>query len=417
MALDPATKILTDLAIILLLGLIVTLFSKKLKISNILLLMLTGITLGKVIPQTSGSFQFSSDFLVAVAVLTLVMVVFDGSSRFKLKMVNLFSVGAIKVTSLFLLCNLIFISFFTMLLFFQPFTVESVLLSVLFAFVMSGTDPGSVFIMLKSKTNKVIEFLEVEAIINTPIMVIFPFIILDILNNLQTADVARAVVNQALPLLQQIVVGIGAGMVIGIIVLKTMKRFYSQQFSPVALITSALLAYILAENLAGNGVLAVATLGLFFGNIYVKEKENLQEFNTMLNSSLIIIVFILIGLIIEVDFSLGLLVKSLLLFGILILTRLLSLALVFRKQHEQKQEQYRFNTKELLFMACSMPKGIAAAVVAFSLSVFTIAPGLAPMMHTVLQLIVVMMVYSLIFSSVVDRFSKKLIRIKIEEGE
>ncbi|MBN1274669.1 cation:proton antiporter [Candidatus Woesearchaeota archaeon] len=414
MTLDPATKILTEIAVILLLGLVVSLFSKKLKVSNILLLLLTGLLLGHLIPEGSENFRFATDFLVALAVLTLVMVVFDGASRFELKSVGLFSVGALKVTLLFLVLNLLFIGAFANLFFFLPLSIEGVLFSLLVAFIMTGTDPGSVFIMLKSRTNKVIEFLEIEAIINTPIMVIFPFLILDVLHNLRTGDVTRAVTSQFLPFLQQIVVGIGAGMVIGIIVFKSMKKVYSQRFSPVGLITAALLSYILAENLDGNGVLAVATLGLFFGNIYVKEKESLQEFSSMLGNSLVIVVFILIGLIVKVEFTFLLLLKSLLLFLVLVVTRWVSITSMLRGKGFEKENH--FNAKEKFFMAFSMPKGIAVAVVAFSLSVLT-PPTLEPMMQIALQVIVVMMIYSLVFSSIIDRFSKKLIRIKIEDSK
>lgn len=408
MATDAATQILTGLALLLLIGLIVSIISKKINISNILLLIIVGLIMGQFTGQSS-IFTFSGSFLVAIAVLTLVMVVFDGSSRFELRRVDKFSVSALKVTLLFMLLNVIFISLFTNLLFFPSFRIEYLLFSTLYAIVMTGTDPGSVFIMLKSKANKVIEFLEIEAIINTPVTVIFPFIILGILQNTQTSNVASAIVGQVVPLLQQIVVGVGSGAVIGIIVLKTMKKVYSQRFSPVGLITAALLAYILAENLDGNGVLSVATLGLFFGNSYVKEKESLQEFNSMLNSSLIILVFILIGMVIKFDLTTALFIKSLILFFVLIITRFAGISLGLRGQD--------FNAKEKTFMALSMPKGIAVAVVAFSLSVFSIPIAYDPLMKTVLAITILSMVYSLVLSSIIDRFSYNFIRVKLEEKD
>ena len=412
MSVDPATTILTHLALLLLLGLIISLISKKFKVSNILLLLLAGLILGQ---STIGeNFQFDSTFLVALAVLTLVLVVFDGSSRFEMKSVNLFSFTALKVSVIFLFLNFLFITYFTAWLFFNDFSIEAVLVSMIMAFIMTGTDPGSVFILLKSKTNRVIEFLEVEAIVNTPIMVIFPFIILDILNNLHAEGVTSAIVSQFVPLLQQIVVGIGAGMVIGIVVFKSMKNMYSERYSPAGIITAALLAYILAENLGGNGVLAVATLGLVFANVYVKEKENLQVFSSMISNSLVILVFILAGLIIKVDFSFSFFARALVLFIILTITRLVSIEWGLKNTIFDKNKH--FTSKEKLFMAISMPKGIAATVVAFSLSVFSLAENVVPMMDMILQLVIVMIVYSLIASSIVDRFSKKLIRIKIEDG-
>ncbi len=369
--------------------------------------MLAGIILGKIKINGEPLMNFSPTFLIAIAVLTLVMVVFDGASRFELKVVNTLSISALKVSSLFLIMNMIFVTLFTTFFFFDAITIETLLVSLLFAILMSGTDPGSVFIMLKSTSNKVINLLEVESILNTPIMVILPFIIVDILNNLEISSVTSAFVGQTIPLLRQIVVGIGAGMIIGIVIFKSMKKVYSQRFSPVGIITAALLAYILAENLDGNGVLAVATLGLFFGNIYVKEKESLQEFNSMLSNSLVVLVFILIGLIIEINFDVSFLFRALVLFGIIILCRLVAVYFALGKEE--------FNLKEKIFMALSMPKGIAVAVVAFSLTVFSFPVYVRPMIDTILQLIIISMIYSLVLTTVVDKFSKWFIRIKIEK--
>jgi len=409
---DAATFFLTDLALLLLLGLVLSLIAKKLNVNNILFLVVAGILLGIFLPEGAERFSFSSSFLVSLAVLTLVMVIFDGASRFELRSVNRFSSGALKVTLLFIFLNILVIAPVSSWLLFGSFSVESVLFAVLLSFVLSGTDPGSVFIMLKSKTNRVIEFLEVEAILNTPIMVVLPFIILNVLQNV-SAGVADAIAGQFLPLLQEVVVGVGAGVIVGILVVKTMKKAYSQRFSPVGLITASLLTYILAENLDGNGVLAVATLGLFFGNVYVKEKESLQEFNSMLGNSLTVLVFLLIGLIIRVQFSLHLFLVSVLIFLLLLATRYVTLSVFFSRG----KGDHRFNLKERLFMACSMPKGIAAAVVAFSLSVFAIHASLEPYMDVVVQIIVLEMVYSILLSTVIDRYSQKLIRVKLEENK
>ncbi len=333
------------------------------------------------------------------------MVVFDGASRFELKEVNKLSTKALKLSMIFLIMNMTILTMFTTIFFFKALTMETILVSMIFSILMSGTDPGSVFIMLKSNTNKVINLLEIEAIINTPIMVILPFIIIEILNNMSKSSVTSAFIGQAIPLLRQIVVGIGSGVMIGIIFFRSMKKFYSQTISPILLITAALIAYILAENLDGNGVLAVATLGLFFGNIYVKEKESLQEFNSMLSNSLVVLVFILVGLLIKISFNISFLIKALILLGIMIITRLIAVYSALSKED--------FNKKEKLFMALSMPKGIAVAVVVFTLTILDFSRTINPMISTILQLTIISMIYSLILSTIIDRFSKKFIRIKI----
>lgn len=338
--------------------------------------------------------------LIVLAILALVMIIFDGSSRFEVKALGDFSVSALKLTGTFLVFNIIFLGLLITALFFQEWTLVNLLYSFIFAIIVSGTDPASVFSMLKAKSNKVIEFLEVEALLNTPMMVILPFIILDIINQLGD-NVILNWQTYLKGIFTQILVGIGAGIFVGIIFFKAMKSMYSEEISPLAIITSALLAYILAENLGGNGVLSVAVLGFLFGNIYIANKAALQLFSTMVSNSLEILVFILLGFIIEININLIFLGKSVAVFAVMIIARYLATRMSLSKKD--------YNTKEIWFITLNMPKGIAVAVIAFSLSVF----GLAQL-ETINNLIVVIMIYSLVLSTIVNKLSSKFISINVE---
>ena len=405
MTLSVATQILTNIALILLIGLIMSLISKKLKVAHILVLIVVGLIIGKLTSQNVSFFVFSDPFLIAMAVLTLVMVVFDGASRFEWRNVDYHSVRALKVTLYFIFFNMIFISLATVWLFLGDLSLIHFLFALLFAIMVSGTDPGSVFILLHKRATKAISFLKIEAIINTPFIVILPLVLIDLINDLGRYSVAEALVDKIIPFLKLIIVGIGTGVIIGLIVFRSMRKVYSQTYSPIALITAALLAYSAAENLEGSGVLAVATLGLFFGTMYVKEKESLQEFSSMLGETLVILVFVLVGMLIEISWSPLFMLKAFLLFLLLILTRSAAIFISLRNDH--------FSIKEKIFMALSMPKGIAVAVVVFSLSVFPLPEVYQPLMNTVLQLAILIMIYSLICSSVIDRFSKFFIRVRL----
>ena len=67
-AIDPATQILTNLAVLLLIGLLISIASKKLKLPNILLLMIAGLIIGVFFKR--DSLQFDNVFLVSIAILT-----------------------------------------------------------------------------------------------------------------------------------------------------------------------------------------------------------------------------------------------------------------------------------------------------------------------------------------------------------
>ncbi|MBW2990372.1 cation:proton antiporter [Candidatus Woesearchaeota archaeon] len=405
-----ALFVLTNIAIILLLGILCSLLSKKLRISNTLVLVVLGIILGRLSYNNQPLFMFDPSFLVGIGILALVLIVFDGSSRFRLKEIDALSVSALRIIGYFMLFSVLLITSFTNFLFFEGLNVVNILFSIMFSVVIVGTDPGSVFAMLKDfvseKGKKVFGLLEIEAIVNTPLIVLIPFIILDLIHNLELGqgDFISSFISQIPAFFAQIIVGIGAGVVVGLIVFKTMQKVYSHQFSPVGLITAALLAYILAENMRGNGVLAVATLGLIFGNLYVKEKSQLQEFSYMVSNALEILVFVIVGLMIKVPLTLSFFLKSLLLFCLLVLCRIGGVLVGLKKSD--------YTLKEKLFMSLNMPKGIAVAVVAFSFALFQSAQ-----MNVILNLILVFMIYSLLLSVVVNRFSKKFIRIDVKPSE
>tara|TARA_Y100000310_G_scaffold342247_1_gene444645 strand:- start:52758 stop:53948 length:1191 start_codon:yes stop_codon:yes gene_type:complete len=385
--------LLTYLAVILLIGLLTSIISQKFKIPNILLLLLIGIGLGRVDYRGSSLIEFPEVFMTGISILALVMIVFDSSSRFSLKKVDYFSLHTLWLSIVFLIFNLIFLTFFTMLI----FGVESIFLALMFAALMAGTSPAVVLSMFKNVKNKVFDFLGLESLLNTPLVVLIPFIILDLKNALKGELIIATFIDQLVPLLQQFVVGVGAGVLIGLIMFKFMRRVYSVVLSPLAVITSALLAYIIAENLDGNGVLAVTSMGLLFGNVYLKQKFQLKEFASVFSNSLEILVFVLIGLIVAIPFSGDFFIKSILLFALYLVIRFFSVIFSLRGMD--------FTLKEKLFMSLNAQKGIAVAVVVFSLATLEIEG-----MSTILNLSLAFMLYSIILSSVVLRAVKYFVK-------
>ncbi len=335
-------------------GILCTILSEKIKLPNILLLVLTGILIGHIRYYGGQLIQFSPIFLTSVGILALVMIIFD-----------------------------------------------AIFLAMMFAALMSGTAPDVVLTMLKQTKNRVIELLNIESIINTPLIVLIPFIILDLFQDYSKEFFFSKFLESAGPFLQQFVTGIGAGILVGIVIFKIMRTKYSERLSPLALITAALITYILAENLKGNGVLAVTTLGLFFGNVYVREKETLHEFSYMFANSLEIIVFILLGIIIDFPLEFWFISKSILLFIIYLVIRYMSVQLCFSKLN--------YSFKEKLFMTLNIPKGIAVAVVVFILATYNI-PGII----TLLDIIVAFIVYSIILSTIVTKLSRNFLEAETQ---
>lgn len=387
---------LTYLAIIFIAGIILSIISSKLKIPNMLLLLGFGIFLNYLNRAGLLALDFPHVFIASIGLLALVMIVFDASSRFKIKEFDTFSFKALKVTFIFLILNLIFLTIFTRYL----FNIQNIFLALIFSALMSGTSPSGILSFMKESKNAVVEFLQVESIINTPLIVLLPFLFLDITNTVGTQAFLSTFLNQLAPFLQQLISGIGSGIIVGLLFFKIMRKYYSPTISPIATITIALIAYVLAENLGGNGVLALTTLGLFFGNIYIKEKEELQKFSFMFTNLLEVFVFIIIGLIIDIPLTRVFFIKSFSLFLLFLLVRFASLNLAFFRKE--------YHMKEKIFMTLNIPKGIAVAVVAIALSTLAI-----PQIKTVLDLVLAFLIYSIIFSTIITKFSKYFIRTQV----
>ena len=388
---------LSYIAIILLIGLLGSIISRKLKIPNLIILIGTGMILGYIKYQGQPLIQFSPLFLTGLAIITLAMVVFDSSSRFNFKKFDTLSASALKLTGIFLLLNLIFLSVMTNY-FFKP---VSFLLALLFAAVVSGTDPSSILAILGKIKAKPFELLKIEAILNTPFIVLIPFLLIDIMKDI-TGSTLEILSSQALPFAQQFVVGIGTGILVGLIFFRFMKKYYSATLSPVALIIVALLSYIGSEVLGGNGVLSVTTSGILFGNLYhVKHMKSLLKFGELFAEIFEILVFVLIGTIIKIPWTSEFLIPASILFLVYLIIRFISIEISFIESS--------YTLKEKLYMTLNIPKGIAIAVVIFTLATTEVV-GIKP----ILDLILLFMIYSIIISTIVTHFSKFFTKIEVK---
>lgn len=400
---DPIT-ILTSFVLLIFVGIIVTLFSKKIGVSNILFLIIIGGILAEVNRRLIDSgtgielFVLPEMGMVILSIIALALLIFEGASKFHIKMLDDFSVKALTLIFLIIILNIVIVAPVVIWLFFGEWTLIFGLYAAMFAIIAAATDPAALFYMLKGQNSKSIDFLEVESIFNTPIIVILPFLLLDFIQSLQ-GDTTFIIGDYGIAFVNQIIVGLGTGVLIGIVFLKTMKKFYDEEVSPLGIIAATLLAYVLAENLNGNGVISVAVLGFMFGHTYIARKEVLQKFNTMLGNSLEIIVYLLLGFIVSLSLPYTVYLKALVIFLLLILARCIGIWTTLKNS--------TFNSKEKWFMTLNMPKGVAVAVMVFSLSLIESQP-----LADLNNLLVIVIIYSVLLSTVVNKYSGKFINLK-----
>jgi len=374
----------TYIGVILFLGFLLSIVARKINIPAALFLIFLGIAIANLSFKGKPLMQFDTVFLSGVLLLALVMIVFDRCSRFKVKEFDTFSYKTFTFVIAFLAINIVLVSIISFFL----FDFANIYVVLLFALIISGTELVA-FTPIRHKSSKVMEALKFETAFNLPLVILLPFLILDIMigNSLYPDSIVSF-----LYFIQHAAVGIGIGIFLALVFFKFLKKYYSEKLFPLAIIVSAFLSFVMAENLQGNGVLAVATLAIFFGNMYLKGKPILEEFSEILFTSLEILVFVLLGFMIKIEFTFAFFMKSLLVFIAILAIRYVSVLIAFPNDE--------FTKKEKLVLALNASKGVSIAVLAFAL----LLEGIAGF-DLALNLIFLIIIYSLALSAAVNNFS------------
>lgn len=382
---------LLGIALVLFLGTVCTILAKKLEMSNILPLILASIILSSLEVNGSKILAIPDFLLRGIAFLALILLVFDLFSRLRVKTFDVFHSSAIKIFVIGLVMNLIFLSLSAYAL----FRVSALFLLFIYSSWMTGVSPDSLLPLIdgkKVKSAKTVEILRSESIIGSPITLLISFLIL----NFVSIGVTPAYSGNFFILL---LTGAASGLLVGMIMFRLLVKNYSKKYSPLAMISGVVIAYLLAEYIGGSGIFSIATLGFFYGNVHIHAREELAEFSDMFAELMQILVFILIGFAISIPHSLSFIFKSLLLFFIYLLLRYLSVT--FALMH------HRHPLKERLFITLNCAKGIAGAAVLFVVSGFFIGGIPSGEFKTVLSISLLFLIYSVITTQITQTFAYK----------
>lgn len=384
---DPltiATNALTNLSFLLIIGIAISLLADSLKLPRILLLLLTGILLGNIYIEGSQLISIPETLTLGIAIFSLIMIVFSGTITLKIKDVDIESGPALKLLFLFMTLNLLLITPFSILFF--GTSLIGVTAAIILAIISSGTDAASVFSISKNNTS-IYNLLRIEAIVNTPIIVVIPLIFVKIVQE-GYGSLTKAVLEKSMDILKLFIIGIGTGIVIGIILFKTLKKITDKNDQQVLLFSGAFLTYVLAEAMGGDGIVAVATLGIIFATYYTRLSTT--NYSVITARALEILVFLLLGISIKIPLNAKFLLESIIIFLLLLLSRYLAVRFTLKKEE--------FTGIERLTAFLVMPKGIATGVTALALVL------IEPSFARVSAIILLITVYSLVLASIAEYF-------------
>src|SRR3989338_4281804 len=377
---------LTWFAALFLMGVVISLFAQKIRIPDIILLLLTGIIFS--LKGYSIEQFIPNNYLLGFTVFALILIVFESASSLKLSELMEISPIAIKLSVIFLLLNVLILTFFTQLIFFDINDFSTIYIAVVFSCIMAGTSPEVLAGFLGSFKSKILDILNIESVINDPITLVIPLIIFNIYTG---ALATNSIINS---FLIQIGLGLLIGIIVGFIAFNLLNLIYSNEdnISPLILVALALGIFVLTEALNGDGILAVTSLAIMFANAPIREKFELQKFSTLFANFLRVVLFILLGLLIKINFDLKFFIDSFALFLILLAVRFLSVQISTSKSG--------FTFKEKVFMTLNVPKGITTAILLLILGQLFLAEEL------ILKLGLMFIIYSIIIGSI----SLKLIK-------
>jgi NhaP-type Na+/H+ or K+/H+ antiporter len=379
--------LLVGYAVVLICALLFSYIAHKLKIPKAIPLLAAGVILGMIKINGVPWITFPDYFVTAVATLALIMFLFHTTSLLKIKEFEDHSKKSFWLVLASFFVNFFIVGFFSYIL----FNFESVYYSIVLAILVSATRISPHLLSQVKKLGKMTKILELESYISIPVMFVFSYVMVQFIQTVDVDFFYFRMFQEILPLAQEILIGLGAGVLVGIITFRFVRHLYksSNMISPLVVLVLAVLTYLISEYLAGNSILAVATLGLFVGNIYFKDKKSFHEHSFALSTILEITVLIIVGIVVQIPFDWIFVIKAIVLFAIYHFVRLGIMIILFRKD-------MKFDQK--VFMTWFPVKGISEAIAALYLSAYMATLG---SLGNVLSIVIIFILCSVVVSTIV----------------
>ena len=386
-------------------GVIIANILKKAKVPDALFLLLLGLVLGPTLFKSPIIASNINLTLVDVSVmgnipdflrtLALVLVVFTGTFNLNLRVFKKFSDISINLAFIGVIFNTVAIGIFAMIIF---------KLEPIFAFLLSAVIAGTAteviypFEHALKDEQEALTTLKMESIFNSPLTVLLPALFIDVLT-VQSGVLIEPLRYMAL-FWQRIAAGVGTGILVGYSLSKLLKGML-KEYTPLLLLSIALITYALAENVGGSGMLAVAVCGLIAGNMTFPQKKEVKRFDDYFSEMLRISVFTMMGAQIYLNFSITQILVTLIFFILVILIRPLFVIPLLKKLGLE------FSTKGKLMLCFITPRGMSSAAMAPIIVGVLVSLGKNEIGNFLMNTIFLCILFSILFSTIIANFISK----------
>jgi NhaP-type Na+/H+ or K+/H+ antiporter len=372
--------------------LIIHFIANKLKIAEALLFLLVGISFSFINSSFNIIADIPSNLIDCFVLIALIMVVFDMGSKLKLYGHDTLSLRAVRFGVISHITMLVVVSFFA-----QIVLDFGLFQSLIIGIMVSCVDSKYITLFFYEIKTRILEVLKVDASVSQVLVVFFSFMIFLIFDNFSYLREMDLVKTESIAVL--VGVGVATGFLMFLVGSRIVKHYHKKSLAPITIIVTVSVAYIMAELLQSNGILAVAVMGLFYGNFLVKQKIKLFQFSDMFGLAIRILVFVLLGLMIKFPVNTALFYKSGFLFIVYLIVRLFSVEIMLGL--------HGLSLKERVFAALSIEKGLVVGVLMLFFMPF--------ISYETMVILVLMMLYCSFFSSIGLLFGKKLLHKKTEK--
>lgn len=245
----------------------------------------------------------------AISTLAMCIILFTGGMETRLSDIKSVLAPGITLATLGVLFTCIITGVLIYVIFgwLNAVTSISIWLALLMAATMSSTDSASVFSIMRTNgiglKHNLRPLLELESGANDPMAYVLTSTLIGVVVGLESVDVAGNVT--ALPIIQTIVIQLVMGTVLGLAfgegLVQLMRRVKlgNDALYPIMVLTACIFIFSVTYYLQGNTYLAVYVGGLIIGNNKFTRKRQTQSFFNGLTWLSQLVMFLMLGLMVE----------------------------------------------------------------------------------------------------------------------
>lgn len=278
--------------ILLVAGLAASLFAGRLRVPALVVFLLLGMVAG---PDGTGIIETrDADLVRDIGIVALVLILFEGGLASGLREIRPVAIPASLLATFGVLITTTVVgtvAYVTLDLNFEQ--------GLLLGAIVASTDGAAIFALLRGSTlrRRLARTLEGEAGMNDPVTALLVIGLIELIRN------EGSVLDIFVTMVEELAIDAVVGVAIGVLAVQAFRRarLASEGLYPVASLATAILAFAVASNLHGSGLLSAYVAGLILGSFPIQGKRSITAFHDGIAWVAQLGMFLALGLLVSPD--------------------------------------------------------------------------------------------------------------------